>query len=61
MKKELTYDLAYQELSNILAALQQEETGLDDLSKKLKRAAELTKFCKEKLRDIEVEVDKLSA
>ncbi|MBK9256436.1 MAG: exodeoxyribonuclease VII small subunit [Saprospiraceae bacterium] len=59
MKNDLTYDKAYAELISILSSLQQEETGLDELSKKLQRAAELTKFCKEKLREIESEVDKL--
>lgn len=59
-KKELTYDQAYKELNEILTALQQEDAGLDDLSSKLSRATELTQFCKQKLREIENEVSKLT-
>lgn len=59
-KSEMSYDQAYAELNAILHALQQEESGLDDLSKKLARAAELTQFCKKKLREIEAEVTKLT-
>ena len=50
MSKKMTYDTAYAELNNILISLQSDETGLDDLSEKLKRAAELSEFCKSKLR-----------
>ncbi|MBK8514980.1 MAG: exodeoxyribonuclease VII small subunit [Saprospiraceae bacterium] len=60
MNKDLTYDSAYSELNEILAALQSEETGLDQLSEKLKRAAELTEFCKTKLRSIEMDIEKIS-
>jgi exodeoxyribonuclease VII small subunit len=59
-KKELTYDQAYKELNEILTALQQEDAGLDDLSSKLARATELTQFCKQKLREIDSEVSKLT-
>jgi len=60
MSKKMTYDTAYAELNTILASLQSEETGLDDLSEKLKRAAELSEFCKSKLRSIEVDIEKIS-
>ncbi len=56
----MTYDTAYAELNNILVSLQSEETGLDDLSEKLKRAAELSEFCKSKLRSIETDIEKIS-
>lgn len=56
----MTYDTAYAELNNILVSLQSDETGLDDLSEKLKRAAELSEFCKAKLRAIEADIEKIS-
>lgn len=60
MSKKLNYDAAFNELNQILSDLQSEETGLDLLSEKLKRAAELTDFCKTKLRTIEDDIEKIS-
>jgi exodeoxyribonuclease VII small subunit len=60
MNKKLTYDSAYAELKQILQDLQSEATGLDMLSEKIKRAAELTDFCKTKLRTIEADIEKIS-
>lgn len=60
MSKKLTYDAAFSELNKILNELQSEDTGLDMLSEKLKRAAELTDFCKTKLRTIEADIEKIS-
>lgn len=51
------YQKAYTELQSIVAKLQNEEIGLDDLSKEVKRAAELIKACKEKLRDVEKDIE----
>ncbi len=56
----MTYDQAYAELNNILTLLQSDETGLDELSEKLKRAAELSDYCKTKLRSIEEDIEKIS-
>jgi len=55
----MTYDEALAELRNILRELQEGQTGLEALGAKVKRAAELVKFCKEKLRSIEDEVENL--
>lgn len=60
MSKKMTFDTAYAELNSILVSLQSDETGLDDLSEKLKRAAELSEFCKSKLRSIETDIEKIS-
>jgi exodeoxyribonuclease VII small subunit len=60
MSKKMTFDTAYAELNSILVSLQSDETGLDDLSEKLKRAAELSEFCKTKLRSIETDIEKIS-
>jgi exodeoxyribonuclease VII small subunit len=60
MSKIMTYDAAYAELNKILTSIQSDETGLDDLSEKLKKAAELSEYCKTKLRSIEAEIDKIN-
>ncbi len=60
MSKKMTYDSAYQELNQILEALQTEDNGLDNLSKKLKRAVELSEFCKNQLRSIEEDIEKIN-
>jgi exodeoxyribonuclease VII small subunit len=60
MSKKMTYDTAFAELNAILTSLQTEDTGLDNLSEKLKKAKELSEFCKTKLRSIETDIEKLS-
>jgi exodeoxyribonuclease VII small subunit len=60
MSKKLTYDSAYAELNKILASLQSDEVSLDEISDKLKRAAELSAFCKSKLRSIEEDLEKIN-
>lgn len=60
MSKKLTYDAAFAELCKILNNLQSDDTGLDQLSDMLKKAAELTEFCKAKLRTIEEDIDKVN-
>ena len=53
MKKGLSYSEAYTELQEISKKLENGEFDIDKLSIKIKRAAELVNFCKEKLRTIE--------
>ncbi|MBK9735379.1 MAG: exodeoxyribonuclease VII small subunit [Saprospiraceae bacterium] len=60
MSKKMTYDTAYAELNEILTSLQTEDSGLDHLSEKLKKAVELSEFCKTKLRSIESDIEKIS-
>jgi exodeoxyribonuclease VII small subunit len=57
--KTLSYDKAFSELQDILMALQQSETGVEELTIKIKRASELISFCKNKLRTTENEIQKL--
>lgn len=52
-----SYQKAYSELQSIVAKMQNEEIGLDELGKEVKRAAELIRMCKEKLRDVEKEIE----
>lgn len=55
----MTYDEALSELKNILQQLQEGKIPMEEMSGKVKRAAELVQFCKEKLRSAEEEVERL--
>ncbi|MCI4648574.1 exodeoxyribonuclease VII small subunit [Phaeodactylibacter sp.] len=52
----LTYEEAIQELQETVAQLQEDEVNIDELSAKVKRAAELIAYCREKLRATETEI-----
>lgn len=56
---KLTYEKAYAELQSILAEIQSDQTSLDDLSKKIKRAKSLVETCKTKLRETEAEIEEI--
>lgn len=56
MTKKLSYEEALAEIQEILTDLQNEQTGIDDLAAKSKRASELVAYCREKLRGIEGEI-----
>lgn len=55
-KTLLSYEAALKELQEIVAQLQDDAIGMDELSEKIKRSAELINFCREKLRTVEGEV-----
>ena len=55
-----SYDKAYKELLEILDLIESQNVGIDDLNKKLKRAADLILFCKKRLRDTEDTINSLS-
>jgi exodeoxyribonuclease VII small subunit len=57
MSKKLTYSAALEELENIIQEIENEEINIDDLSVKVKRASTLLKFCKEKLRSTEGDIN----
>jgi len=57
--KQLTYEEAYKELENIISDIEDGEIGVDVLSEKVKRAAELIAFCKQKLSTTESDVQKI--
>jgi exodeoxyribonuclease VII small subunit len=52
MKKQ-HYESALEELQQIIQDLQEGNTSMDELADKSKRAKELIRFCKEKLRNTE--------
>jgi exodeoxyribonuclease VII small subunit len=63
MKKQAenpTYESAFAELQQIVRDLQDEAVGIDELTAKIARAAELIRFCREKLRLTEEEMAKLT-
>ena len=58
-KKTINYQSAMEELQTIVAQLEANAIGIDELSEKVKRAAELVQFCQQKLRTTEKEMDNL--
>ena len=58
-KPKFNYESALQELQGIVTSLQESAVSMDDLSEKVNRAAELLKFCREKLRETEEKVQGL--
>ena len=56
-KTAASYQEAFEELKSILENLQQGETGIDEMSRNSKRAAELLKYCRERLRQTKAEID----
>ena len=59
MAKKITYTEALEELENITSSIENETLDVDELTEKVKRASFLLKFCREKLRSTEEEVDKI--
>ena len=57
MSKKLNFDQAYKELQDILGQIQSEEVSVEELSKLVKRGAELIQYCKKRLRTIEEDID----
>ena len=55
----MTYEKAYNELQEIIAAIETGDVSVDLLAEKVKRAAELITFCKEKLTATEQDVQQI--
>lgn len=55
-KSKITYTQAIEEVETILEKFNNEQMNVDELGAQVKRAAELIKLCKEKLRKAEKEV-----
>jgi len=54
-----SYQEAYQELVEIVKELESDHVSIDEMSKKVKRAAALVQICKEKLTMTEQEVNEI--
>ena len=59
MTRKSTYDKAFNELQTIIDQLNDDQIGIDDLSKKVKRAQTLIVSCKSKLRNIEEDLSEI--
>lgn len=57
----MTYEKAYTELQAIITAIETGDVSVDILAEKVKRAAELITFCKEKLTATEQDVQQILA
>ncbi len=57
----MTYEKAYNELQEIITAIETGDVSVDLLLEKVKRAAELISFCKEKLTATEQDVQQILA
>ena len=54
---EFSYDAAMQELQTLVGQLQNDQIGVDALAEKVRRATDLIRLCREKLRQTEEEVN----
>lgn len=59
MSEKLNYSEAFNELQEIVGEIEDGEISVDELSKKVKRASELIRVCKEKLTETEDDVKKI--
>lgn len=57
MKDKVTYTDAFDELQTIVTEIEAGEISVDELSEKVKRAAELIRICKAKLTSTEEDVN----
>jgi exodeoxyribonuclease VII small subunit len=61
MKEKLnSFDAAFEELTKIAKELEEHNLPLEELSKKVERAAELRDFCKKRLREVETQLDRFN-
>jgi exodeoxyribonuclease VII small subunit len=58
-KKKISYREAITEIEETIAAIENEELDVDELSDKVKRVSELLVICKNKLSNTEKEVEKI--
>ena len=59
MSENINYTEAFAELQGIVFEIEQGEISVDELSEKVKKAAQLIKICKSKLATTEEDVNKI--
>ncbi len=59
MENKYTYKDAFEELQEIVSAIETGDIPVDELTVKITRASSLLEICKAKLTDSEAEVEKL--
>lgn len=57
--ENISYEKALSELQTIVNALENGEISIDELSQQIERAAELIRYCQEKLRSTEEQINGL--
>ena len=55
-EKKFLYNAAMQEVEQILASLEKNNLDVDEMSQKVKRAAELLQACKQKMYQVDTEI-----
>lgn len=59
MEEKIPYTEAFEELETIVREIEEGEITVDELSAKVKRAAQLIKICKTKLTTTEEDVERI--
>jgi exodeoxyribonuclease VII small subunit len=59
MSEQINYTSAFEELQQIVSDIENGEISVDELSEKVKRAAQLIKICKNKLTSTEEDVNRI--
>jgi exodeoxyribonuclease VII small subunit len=57
--KNITYAEAVRQIEDILGKIENGEPDVDELTKLVKRASELIKYCRSKLFETEQEIEKI--
>lgn len=58
-KKEITFNEAISQIEEIVISIENGEPDIDILSEKVKKASELIKFCRGKLRETEKKIEEI--
>lgn len=58
-KKELTYEEAMQQVEMLMEKIENNRIGMNELSETIKKASEYLTYCKEKLRQVDEEVEQI--
>lgn len=59
MATETKYEDAVRQLEDIVEKLENNELGIDEMSKQLKKAQQLIKLCKDRLTKTDAEIQKI--
>lgn len=59
LQKPLTYEAAQQELEEILSKISKGTISVDELTASVKRSSELLRFCKQKLREVDLAIEQV--
>jgi len=58
-KKNITYTEAVNQIEEILRKIENNELDMDELTKQVRNASELIKYCKSRLFETEQEIEKI--